>query len=196
MAPRFLGHVRGGPSGAEPPCLVGYNARGFDVPLLNAELARAGFSERIPVEPVLDLMIFVRWHHRSLRSRSLENICAHYGIPVTRAHSALADALATGQLLLRLLADGLLPSDIDEALRLQAVLEAELLEERATWSYWLYRDRRDRQLRLGAGRHCGALLSEVEDSYLASLLAKIPDLPAPVRAIFHERTGGGALLAG
>ena len=94
VAPRFLGHVRGGPSGAEPPCLVGYNARGFDIPLLNAELARAHFTERIPVEPVLDLMIFVRWHHRSLRSRSLENICAHYGIPVTRAHSALADALA------------------------------------------------------------------------------------------------------
>ena len=52
------------------------------------------------------------------------------------------------------------------------------------------------QLRLGAGRHCGALLSEVDDGYLASLLAKIPDLPDPVRAIFSERTGDSALLAG
>lgn len=187
VAPRFLAHVDGSALHGVAPLLSGYNATSFDIPLLNAELRRAGLSGHIDPGGVLDLMYFVRWHHRDLRSRSLESICAHYRIPIRRAHSALSDAIATGHLLLRLIDAGLIPERADAALREQARLQAELADERARWSYWLYRDRWDRRLRLGAGRHCGRLLDEVDGDYLTYLLEKIPDLPDEVRSQFQDR---------
>jgi DNA polymerase III epsilon subunit family exonuclease len=187
IAARFCAHVDGSALGGAPPWLVGYNATGFDVPLINAELVRAGLAPAIDAAEVLDLMLFVRWHHRHLRSRSLTSICQHYGIPLSQAHSAAADAEATGRLLLLLCAEGLVPESIDEALIEQARLRRRLEDEWGRYSYWLYHDRRDGYLRMGAGRHCGEPLDEMEPDYLLSLLERIPDLPAPVREIFTQR---------
>lgn len=184
---RFWAHVEGTALSGPRPLLAGYNASGFDIPLLNAELSRAGLPWRIDASKVLDLMVFVRWHHRDLQRRSLESVCHHYQIPLVRAHSALEDAKATGALLLRLVAEGLVPTDVEEALAEQRRLCASLQEERTRWSYWVYRDRRDGRLRIGAGRHCGRLLEEVDTEYLSSLLERIADLPPPVRALFEER---------
>ena len=187
VAPRFLSHVDGSALRGEAPLLAGYNATSFDIPLLNAELLRAGVPGHIDPAQVLDLMFFVRWHHRDLRSRSLESVCQHYRIPLLRAHSALSDATATGHLMLKLIEAGLIPHSITLALHEQARLQDALAEERSRWSYWLYRDRRDSRLRLGAGRHCGSLLDDIEGDYLRYLLDKIPDLPDEVRFQFQDR---------
>lgn len=184
LAPRIVGHFRGGADDNEAPRLVGYNALAFDVLVLNAEFHRAGVEYRIDPRMVLDLMIFVRWHHRDMRNRRLTRLCEHYGVPLRNAHSASADAAATGRLLFRLIEAGLVPDDVEEAMATQARY-AELIErEWARWSYWLYADRENGELRIGAGKYCGTLLSRVDSGYIAYLVRKIDDLPEEVRQVF------------
>lgn len=184
IASRFSPYFDGRMHGGRAPWLVGYNAGGFDVPLLNAEFRRIPFAFHIDPKRVVDPMLFVRWHLRHLRSRSLENICLHFGIDTGRAHSALDDARATGALLFRLLDDGLIPPVVSEALRLQEQLRPQLEAEWQDFSYWIYRDRRDGRLRLGAGSFIGTAVTEASPDYLRSLLSKISDLPERVRATF------------
>lgn len=191
VAERFIAYLNGGALGdvnvgGGVAWLAAYNAGGFDVPLLNAELVRAGLPPSLQSQRILDPMIFVRWHLRHLRSRSLENVCKHYGIPLNNAHSALGDARATALLLLRMVSEGLIPADIETALAEQAQHRALIAEEWEQWSYWLYRDRQDGRLRLGAGSFCGQYLGEVSGDYLRSLASKVSDLPERVRATFLE----------
>lgn len=187
VAPRFLEYFAGRPDGGRAPWLCGYNATGFDVPLLNAELTRAGITASIDVQQVVDPMVFVRWHLRHLRSRSLESACQHFRIELLHAHSALDDAAATASLLLDMVARGLIPATIRTALNEQRRFAKIMQEEWDQWSYWLYRDRASGELRLGAGSHCGRPLGEVSVDYLHSLVAKVADLPAEVRATFLAR---------
>jgi DNA polymerase-3 subunit epsilon len=184
IADRFLPYLDGRMHGGVEPWLVGYNAIAFDIPLLNAELARVGSRVRIPLSRVIDPMVFVRWHLRHLRSRSLESVCRHFNIPGGRAHSALDDARATGALLYRLIHDGLLPDRIGEAYEQQVLLMQRLQRESEAYAYWLYHDRSDGSLRLGAGSLIGTPLAQASADYLRSLLAKIPDLPDQVRREF------------
>ncbi len=181
---RFLPYLDGRMHQGVEPWLVGYNAVAFDIPLLNAELARAGSRARIPLSRVIDPMLFVRWHLRHLRSRSLESVCRHFDIPAGRAHSALDDARATGALLYRLIHDGLLPDRISEAYEQQILLGQRLQRESDAYAYWLYHDRSDGSLRLGAGSLIGTPLAQASPDYLRSLLTKIPDLPDQVRREF------------
>jgi DNA polymerase III epsilon subunit-like protein len=189
VAPRFVEYLSGSafPGGPQAPWLCGYNAIGFDAPLLNAELARVGLPDRIPIEQIVDPMVFVRWHLRHLRSRSLESACAHFGITLLKAHSALDDATATATLLLHMVARGLIPADIRTALGEQARFAAIMQKEWDQWSYWLYRDRESGKLRMGAGTHCGRYLGEVSADYLHSLVTKVTDLPDEVRTTFLSR---------
>lgn len=186
VAPRFVEYLNGHAfaSAAQVPWLCGYNATGFDGPLLNAELERVGLHDRIPVERIVDPMVYVRWHLRHLRSRSLESACSHFGIPLLNAHSALDDAVATAALLLRMIERGFIPADIRTALNDQARFAGIMQQEWDQWSYWLYRDRQSGKLRLGAGSYCGRYLGEVSADYLHSLIAKVADLPDEVRSTF------------
>ncbi len=181
---RFLPYLDGRMHQGVEPWIAGYNAVGFDIPLLNAELARAGSPARISLDRVVDPMVFVRWHLRHLRSRSLENVCRHFAIPAGRAHSALDDARATGALLFRLIHDGLMPDRIQDALVQQHELGARLIQESESYAYWLYHDRSDGTLRLGAGSLIGTPIEHASPDYLRSLLSKIPDLPERVRSVF------------
>jgi DNA polymerase III epsilon subunit-like protein len=184
IAPRFLEYLDGRALGLQAPWLCGYNATGFDVPLLNAELARVGLTARIDVGRVVDPMVFVRWHRRHLRSRSLESACQHFGVELLKAHSALDDATATAALLLQMVDRGLIPSAIHTALAEQARFAQIMKEEWDQWSYWLYRDRQSGELRLGAGSYCGRPLGEVSTDYLHTLVTKVADLPEGVRTTF------------
>ena len=184
VAERFAMYLDGRMHGGVLPWLAGYNATGFDVPLLNAEFARVGSSYRIDEGRVVDPMLFVRWHLRHLRSRSLENICAHFGIDAGRSHSALDDARATATLLFRLIDEGIIPKDVHAALQKQAVLKPQLEAEWKAFSYWLYHDRSDGRLRLGAGSYIGTALTDASPDYLRSLLSKVGDLPERVRVTF------------
>ncbi|MGW7363807.1 exonuclease domain-containing protein [Streptomyces sp. NPDC054841] len=83
--------------------VVAYNAA-FDLTLLSAELARHGLpslSERLggtDIGPVVDPYTIDRAVDRYRRGkRTLEAVCAEYGVVLDGAHEALADALAAVQ---------------------------------------------------------------------------------------------------
>ncbi|MFI8966808.1 3'-5' exonuclease [Streptomyces sp. NPDC053493] len=80
--------------------VVAYNAS-FDLTLLSAELRRHGLAsleERLgadSVGPVIDPYTIDRAVDRYRRGkRTLEAVCAEYGVELTAAHQAAADALA------------------------------------------------------------------------------------------------------
>jgi len=185
VAPRFLAHLD------RLPRLAGFNALTYDVPILNAEMERAGVPARIDPAQVLDVLVFIRWHRRDLRKRTLEACTVEYAIRLDQAHSAAADAQATGELLLHLVQLGIIPADPAQALAEQARLLPLLAEESDRWSYWLYRDRRDPdKLRMGCGKLCGLPLDNVEPGYLRYLVDKLEGLPADVVRIFRARLKG------
>lgn len=190
VGPRFVLHLDGSALGGPAPVLSGYNAARFDAPLLNAELARIGSPVRIDPDRVVDPFFFALWHLRSLRSRKLGFVCDRFGVKLVDAHSAAADAVATGELLLAMVREGLVPDDHEEALEAQRALRDLLDLEWERWSYWLYEDRATGVLRMGAGKYCGAPVAEVDPGYFAFLVQKIDDLPAPVRDVFVERSRG------
>ena len=71
----------------------------FDLPLLDAECARYGVAsvaDRIGcMEPVVDPLVLDRKLDRYRRGkRTLEALAAHYGVSLTAAHTAAADAQA------------------------------------------------------------------------------------------------------
>lgn len=76
---------------------VAHNAS-FDRRFVHAEFARAGWDVPLTAERCLCTM---QWARRLLphAPRALAGCCAHLGIPLVDAHSALADATATASLL-------------------------------------------------------------------------------------------------
>ncbi|WNI19131.1 exonuclease domain-containing protein [Actinacidiphila sp. ITFR-21] len=72
----------------------------FDLTMLDAECTRHGVptvAERIgrPVGPIVDPLVLDRAADRYRKGRrNLEALCAHYGVTLTNAHSADADAKA------------------------------------------------------------------------------------------------------
>lgn len=95
--------------------LVTYNGRGFDLPVLRAEMSRAGV-EWAPGRSV-DAFDWARSRYRGRRdrpqSRQLADQCAYHGVRLEGAHRAPEDAAATGSLLARILAGGWAPDDLD-----------------------------------------------------------------------------------
>lgn len=187
--------------------LVGYNAHGYDIPIINAELARCGHPGRLYPAQVLDVLVFVRWHLRDVRSRGLADLCTIYNVPLLDAHSAAADAEATGWLLRCLVDAGFIPADPAAALAEQAVIVPQLEDEARRWTYWLYRSRaaNNQRLILGCGKHNGVPLCKVDPGYCKSLVAlhnnpdKSFDLPADVLRLFELRAAGktdGAVIHG
>lgn len=79
----------------------GYNSEKFDVPLMNANLARAGIEVGITT-PSLDVM---RIYQRiaGVRSGKLGDVCQKYGIVHQEQHRAKGDVLATIELLAALI---------------------------------------------------------------------------------------------
>ncbi|MFJ4918586.1 3'-5' exonuclease [Streptomyces sp. NPDC088725] len=74
--------------------VVAYNAP-FDLTLLTAELRRHGLPALDPVGPVIDPYTIDRAVDRYRRGkRTLEAVCAEYGVVLGTAHEAAADALA------------------------------------------------------------------------------------------------------
>lgn len=184
----FMAHVDGTGAHGAKPVLVGFNAVTYDVPLINAELVRHGSTHAIDPARVVDPIFFIRHSLRHVRQRSLGAMCEQFGVTLSNAHRAGADARATGELLFKLIEAGVIPDDVDQALELQSQYRAAVEAEWDEFSYWLFRDRDDGTLRLGAGKHCGVRLDEVDASYLAYLTRTITDLPEAVRAAFAERT--------
>ena len=178
-------------AGAAPPLLCGYNALEYDVPLLNAEFARHGLGHRIATDSVLDPLVWLRYHRRHWPSLKLGAVAARFDHALTNAHSASADAAATGAVLCGLVAEGIIPDDVDAALSEQARLRALLRAETDRYGYTLYEDRHDGALRLGFGKHGGARLAEVAPDYLRHVLG-FDGLPEAATEALRRTLGEGA----
>jgi len=184
---RFATHLSGEARGSWPPLLAGYNAARFDTELVNAEFARHSIDVHIDAARVIDPFVFMKWHHRNLRSRKLTDACAHYGVTLANAHSAAADAIAAAELLVRMVRAGTLPDDIESALREQRRFAALIDEEMDMWRHWIYRDRDDgTTLRLGAGKPVGTPLERVDAGWYRFILETIKDLPDETREVFKR----------
>lgn len=169
-----------------PPILVGYNARDYDAPLLNAELERAGRPERIDPARVVDPIWWIRWHLRAHSGR-LGDVCSLFGVPLESAHAAWADAAATAELLARMVRAMIIPDDVEEALGEQALLARRIEEEREAWAHYFYR-REDGLLRLGFGKWKGKALAEVPSDYFRFVLRSFEGVPEAVRRIMEGQT--------
>lgn len=79
--------------------IVIYNAP-YDLTLLAHEAERYGIDFPADLAPVLDPLIMDKHVDRYRRGkRTLTAVCAHYGVDLTLAHDAGADAIAAGQVL-------------------------------------------------------------------------------------------------
>jgi DNA polymerase-3 subunit epsilon len=101
LAERFLEQVRS----AE--VVVGYNAPGFDFPILS-RLWGAAWDEAVAGKPVIDPLVVVRLpqHGRFWKGpgrHRLASVAERFGIEVARAHRAQADCETTALVLLHLI---------------------------------------------------------------------------------------------
>ena len=91
---RLLGELR-----AAGVPIVAYNAK-YDLTLLDRECRRNGIVP-LPIDPLIVIDPFIidkavdGYRHGK---RNLETVCAFYGVTLTGAHDAEADAVATGKL--------------------------------------------------------------------------------------------------
>ncbi|MFJ6935726.1 3'-5' exonuclease [Streptomyces sp. NPDC101132] len=72
--------------------IVAMNAR-YDLTLLDREARRHGYDP-LPTGPVIDPLILDKHISRRRGSRKLVDLCQHYGVTISDAHSADADAIA------------------------------------------------------------------------------------------------------
>lgn len=82
--------------------LVVYNAP-YDLTLLKNECARHDIDFDIELSPVLDPLVIDKQVDRYRRgNRRLETVSAHYGVPLSNAHDAAADAIASALIMQKL----------------------------------------------------------------------------------------------
>ena len=94
---------------------VGYNTIRYDSLIVAAELKRHGIDFELP--RVLDVMVFVGWHLRHMKGKSLVNMCKLHGISPENglAHSAAVDSEMTAKLLMAMLGKGTIPDTVEVA---------------------------------------------------------------------------------
>ena len=83
--------------------LVGHEAS-FDLRFLEPELRRLGLPSLTATHPIVDTRLLSRSLHGPGEAHTLEAVAERLGVTVTGRHSALGDALATAEVLVRLLA--------------------------------------------------------------------------------------------
>jgi len=88
---------------AGPAVLVGHEAS-FDLRFLEPAARQLGLPSLTATHPILDTRLLSRSLHGPGESHTLEAVAGRLGVTVTGRHSALGDALATAEILIRLLA--------------------------------------------------------------------------------------------
>lgn len=84
---------------AEDTVLVGHNVA-FDMQFLDLKANETGIELR---QPVLDTLLLAAAAHPEEQEHTLESMAARFGLTVIGRHTALGDALLTGEIFLRLL---------------------------------------------------------------------------------------------
>mgnify|MGYP001265211204 CR=1 FL=1 len=170
------------------PVLCGYNILGFDSPLINAENARNNIHWRMPRS--IDPFVWTYWHDRGAPSRKLGATCERYGVdlPEDRAHTADADAMATGSLLLAMVIEGIIPDDVEHAFAEQQAILKRTDAEYEEYGRFVFPDRDTGEYRLGLGKHCGTPVDEADEGYLKWLLGR-PDITPKAKSILMKALG-------
>lgn len=159
------------------PVLCAYNGIKYDVPLLNAEFGRHSTPTSINALEVLDPLVWLRFYRPDWPSRTLSAVAERLGYVCSNAHRASADANTTGFILYRMIEQGIVPDNVEEAFSMQVKLLAVISDEEKLYGRFLYTDREKRTtLRMGFGKHVGVALDEVPTSYLQWVLRSV-DLP-------------------
>ena len=84
--------------------MAGHNVADFDVPFLKAQAARAGLCWEPPAR-VLDSLPLSILSRPELPTHGLGDLCREFQVPLLGAHRALADAVATAEVIRRILAE-------------------------------------------------------------------------------------------
>lgn len=100
-APRFCEKAKWILDNLKDAIVVGHNVR-FDHGFLSAEFAKLGFPLRL--NTACTVRLAKHYSPSKLASYSLGKLCAHFGISLTGAHRALADARASAELFHKLYA--------------------------------------------------------------------------------------------
>jgi len=197
-------------------CVVGYNVRKYDLPLLQLQLAQMGYVAGCnPM--VVDVLDLVSWYHRDLPSRKLAKVAEIFGVgfgvvptvselyvgevkPLIEqrnetAHDALSDVRCTFRVLdvirQRLSIPDTHAGDLN-LLRLAQIAAVRVDAEYGQFQHYVYRcrdswDAERPVYRLGFGKHCGRLLSELrerETGYWRWLLENVrSDMPVGAKAV-------------
>jgi DNA polymerase-3 subunit epsilon len=144
------GNLHGFLSGCD---LGGYNVVGFDVPLLQAEFARAGVPLVLKGVHVVDACLLFRIHEPSMAHTLADAVRRYLGVELEGAHDAMADVGATLNVLeAQIDRYGLpdTPAGIAEHIRQRIVDRAGKLR----------RDD-DGQVVVNFGKHCGRRLDDL-----------------------------------
>ena len=170
------------------PVLCGYNFLNFDGPLIDTENGRNGIDWGVP--RCLDPFLWTYWGDRGLKSRKLGAVCEHYGVelPEDQAHTADADSLATGELLMAMVLEGIIPDDVEQAFVEQNRIAAFVAREVQRFGRFLFEDRTTGAIRVGLGKHCGLTVDEVDEAYLKWLVGR-PEMPDEARSIIKKALG-------
>lgn len=172
IGPRFITRVEA------VDVLCGFNAVRFDAPLVNAEMERHGVAGFVDPVQIVDPFLWLRRRHWHL-PRSLGAVCERFGINLDNAHSATGDVLATAQLLLAMVREGIIPAEVERALEGQDRIVQHMAREEDRWGHWLYVDAvgegHDAPPRVAIGKHRGAPLGEVDKGFIEWALAR-PDV--------------------
>ena len=172
----------------EDPVICGYNILGFDAPIINNENERNGIDWRMG--RCIDPFIWVFWYDRGEINRKLGTSCERYGVELSadRAHTADADAFATGLLLMSMILEGVIPDDVEWAFAEQAALTKRIDAELAEYGRSIFPDRETGIYRLGMGKHCGTPVDEADEGYLKWLAGR-PDLTSTTRSVLMRALG-------
>ena len=138
----------------------------------------------------IDPFVWTYWHDRGAPSRKLGATCERYGVdlPEDRAHTADADAMATGSLLLAMVLEGVIPDDVEYAFAEQQAIRKRTDAEYEEYGRFVFPDRDTGEYRLGLGKHCGTPVDEADEGYLKWLLGR-PDITPKSKSILMKALG-------
>lgn len=109
---------------AEGAAVVAMNAV-FDLTILDRELRRHG-HDGLTLGPVIDPLVLDRSHDRYRKGpRRLESLCAHWGVTLTNAHEAEADAMGAVNIVLKMAGDVQLDMGLDDLMQFQTDAHSE-----------------------------------------------------------------------
>ena len=177
---------------------VAFNGRRFDDQWLMRELAGAGI-EYSP-KPIVDVFDFLWYFRRDAaedgKGHKLTDWAERAGLPAFDAHSAVADCMATGQLLIWAIDQGIIPETVDDACAVGDAIAKFIDREKELYGTAFYFDRNSTDplasVRMGFGKHRGVNLNQMPSSYLSWLVDK-SDQPDNVKQIARSILRGNLI---